>query len=179
MRCSACMHRRAATTLMLLATAFVPVQVFGQGAPTLELSNFSGVWQETIHEDSYERSGGPPLGDYQGIPLNAAGRMDDARDVIEMFLTQDQDRANALAAIAAPPPPSALKDTEGKNVIQYVLDLPENMPPGKTFGLILCFPAHDRPVGDEIYPVRAALERHRGNPRVEREATEVLWVLSV
>ena len=69
------MHRRAATTLMLLATAFVPVQVFGQGAPTLELSNFSGVWQETIHEDSYERSGGPPLGDYQGIPLNAAGRM--------------------------------------------------------------------------------------------------------
>jgi single-stranded-DNA-specific exonuclease len=32
-----------------------------------------------------------------GPRLNAAGRMDDARDVIEMFLTQDQDRANALA----------------------------------------------------------------------------------
>lgn len=32
-----------------------------------------------------------------GPRLNAAGRMDDARDVIELFLTQDVDRANALA----------------------------------------------------------------------------------
>jgi len=66
---------------------------------------------------------------------------------------------SAVALTAAPPPPSALKDSDGKNVIQYVLELPENMTPGKTLGLILCFPEHDRPVGDEIYPVRAALER--------------------
>lgn len=32
-----------------------------------------------------------------GPRLNAAGRMDDARDVIELFLTQDENRANALA----------------------------------------------------------------------------------
>jgi hypothetical protein len=46
-----------------------------QDAPALDLTDFSGVWEEGIHEDSYERSGGPPLGDYQGIPLNDAGRM--------------------------------------------------------------------------------------------------------
>ena len=37
--------------------------VFAQGAPVLELTDFSGVWAERVHEDSYERSGGPPLGD--------------------------------------------------------------------------------------------------------------------
>ena len=31
--------------------------------------------------------------------------------------------------------------------------------PAKQLGLILCFPEHDRPVGDEIYPVRQALTR--------------------
>ena len=56
--------------LVLLASRIV----FGQGAPVLELTDFSGVWAERVHEDSYERSGGPPLGDYQGIPLNDAGR---------------------------------------------------------------------------------------------------------
>ncbi len=63
----------------------------------------------------------------------------------------------AAAAIAAPP--SVLTDAAGKSVIQYVVEPPENITPGKTLGLILCFPEHDRPVGDEIYPVRAALER--------------------
>src|SRR5688572_2510127 len=43
--------------------------------PAFAQISFSGVWAEQITEDSYERSGGPPLGDYQGIPLNDAGRM--------------------------------------------------------------------------------------------------------
>jgi len=54
--------------------AFCAIPLFGQGTPTLPLTDFSGVWGETVHEDNYERSGGPPLGDYQGIPLNDAGR---------------------------------------------------------------------------------------------------------
>ena len=57
---------------LILIAAATAARVFAQGAPTLELTNFSGVWQETVHEDNYERSGGPPLGDYQGIPLNDA-----------------------------------------------------------------------------------------------------------
>lgn len=60
---------------LLAILCLAPAILWAQGAPTLELTNFSGVWQETVHEDSYERSGGPPLGDYQGLPLNDAGRM--------------------------------------------------------------------------------------------------------
>ena len=58
-----------------------------------------------------------------------------------------------------------LKDSAGKTVIKYVVETPENMAaagdldPTHQVGLILCFPEHDRPVGDEIYPVREALKR--------------------
>jgi hypothetical protein len=60
---------------------------------------------------------------------------------------------------------SELKDDAGKTIIKYVVETPETMAPvgtkdpAKQLGLILCFPEHDRPVGDEIYPVREALKR--------------------
>ena len=61
--------------------------------------------------------------------------------------------------------PSTLKDSAGKAIIQYVVEPPDSFAPPSTtdparqLGLILCFPEHDRPVGDEIYPVREALRR--------------------
>ncbi|WP_031498251.1 SEL1-like repeat protein [Bryobacter aggregatus] len=60
---------------------------------------------------------------------------------------------------------SSLKDEQGKTIIQYVVEAPpvlapaHTTDPAKQLGLILCFPEHDRPVGDEIYPVREALKR--------------------
>src|SRR5712672_2144626 len=60
---------------------------------------------------------------------------------------------------------SELKDEAGKVVIKYVVETPDGMAaagtndPAKQLGLILCFPEHDRPVGDEILPVREALQR--------------------
>lgn len=60
---------------------------------------------------------------------------------------------------------SELKDDAGKTILKYVVEAPEHTAgvqttdPAKQLGLILCFPEHDRPVGDEILPVRAALER--------------------
>lgn len=67
---------------------------------------------------------------------------------------------------AAPPAePSLLKDSAGNSIIRYVVEPPSSPAPANTtdparqLGLILCFPEHDRPVGDEIYPVREALER--------------------
>src|SRR5215467_15614957 len=69
------------------------IPAFPQGAPALPLTNFSGVWAERVHEDSYERSGGPPLGDYQGIPLNDAGRRKaDSHDHSEWSLPEFQCR---------------------------------------------------------------------------------------
>lgn len=58
-----------------------------------------------------------------------------------------------------------LKDANGKTVIRYVVEPPDSVAPagtadpGKQVGLILCFPEHDRPTGDEILPVREALNR--------------------
>ncbi len=50
-----------------------------------------------------------------------------------------------------------LKDADGKTIIRYVAEAPAN--PTGQLGLFLCVPEHDRPTGDEIYPVREALKR--------------------
>ena len=58
-----------------------------------------------------------------------------------------------------------LKDASGNTIIKYVVEAPANAAPAgttdpsKQLGLFLCFPEHDRPVGDEILPVREALKR--------------------
>jgi TPR repeat protein len=52
---------------------------------------------------------------------------------------------------------SELKDAAGQTIIRYVAEAPAN--PAGQLGLFLCFPEHDRPTGDEIYPVREALKR--------------------
>ena len=58
-----------------------------------------------------------------------------------------------------------LKGPDGKTIVRYVVEAPENIAaagtkdPAKQVGLILCSAEHDRPTGDEILPVREALER--------------------
>ena len=74
------------TPLLVLAALLAAFPVFAQ-------VDISGVWADRITEDSYERSGGPPLGDYQGIPLNDAGRMKaDSHDHSEWSLPEFQCR---------------------------------------------------------------------------------------
>ena len=52
-----------------------------------------------------------------------------------------------------------------KTVVDYAYEAPAGIAPAATrdpakqVGLILCFPEHDRPTGDEIYPVRESLRR--------------------
>jgi TPR repeat protein len=74
----------------------------------------------------------------------------------------------SLLILASPLPaaePAELKDAAGNVIIRYVVETPEGLAPAGTtnparqVGLILCFPEHDRPVGDEILPVREALKR--------------------
>ena len=62
-------------------------------------------------------------------------------------------------------PETELKDASGRTIIRYVVEAPENVAPANTkdparqVGLILCSAEHNRPTGDEIYPVREALHR--------------------
>lgn len=43
-------------------------------SPAFAQIDFSGDWAPVMHEDNTERVGGPMLGDYLGIPINAASR---------------------------------------------------------------------------------------------------------
>jgi hypothetical protein len=45
-------------------------------APSTATAEFdlSGEWANRVHEDQPERGGGPEIGDFTGLPLNAAGR---------------------------------------------------------------------------------------------------------
>jgi hypothetical protein len=42
--------------------------------PAFAQVDFSGGWVTKIHEDEPERGGGPEIGDYTGLPINAAAR---------------------------------------------------------------------------------------------------------
>ncbi len=63
------------------------------------------------------------------------------------------------------PPEQELKDEAGKTIVRYAVSAPagiaaaSTMDPAKQVGLFLCFPEHDRPTGDEMLPVKAALDR--------------------
>jgi hypothetical protein len=47
----------------------------GAALPACAQVSLSGVWSNRLHEDWLDRLPGPELGDYAGIPLNAAARM--------------------------------------------------------------------------------------------------------
>ncbi len=53
----------------------------------------------------------------------------------------------------------------GETTVRYAVEAPATLAPSATtdptkqVGLILCFPEHDRPTGDEILPVRESLRR--------------------
>src|SRR6266487_2413625 len=55
--------------LLCAVTVLYCVPAFGQTA------DLAGEYANVGHEDAMERAGGPPLGDYMGIPLTQAGRM--------------------------------------------------------------------------------------------------------
>ena len=70
-----------------------------------------------------------------------------------------------IAVRGAVPPELELKDEAGKTIIRYAVAAPTGLAPAgttdptKQVGVFLCFPEHDRPTGDEMLPVRAALQR--------------------
>lgn len=59
--------KRGLSIAALLAGAFVATSAYAQ-------SDIVGEWGQRQHEDSGERGGGPDIGEYQGLPINAAAR---------------------------------------------------------------------------------------------------------
>lgn len=58
-----------------MAGAFVALAALMTSGPALSQTNFAGVWSAGYVEDWPDRFPGPELGDYAGLPLNAADRM--------------------------------------------------------------------------------------------------------
>lgn len=89
------MHGVSRTTVIrgccLLAAMLLSVPAFAQPsfATTYQTTDFSGEWTEIPHEGSFQYD----LGDYSGIPFNAAGRMRaDSHDHTEWNLPEIQCR---------------------------------------------------------------------------------------
>ncbi len=57
----------------ILFASFVLTSI--SAAPAFAQIDFTGEWNPVYHEDGPERLPGPELGDYMGIPLNAAARL--------------------------------------------------------------------------------------------------------
>jgi hypothetical protein len=63
--------------------------------PAAAQSTLNGDWVGLFHEDQPERGPGPGLGDYLGLPLNAAGRQyADSWDASRLTLPEHQCRAH-------------------------------------------------------------------------------------
>ncbi len=59
---------RTKVTEFLILPALLSIPAFGQ-------ADYAGEWVPLFHEDLPERLPGPELGDYMGIPINAAARL--------------------------------------------------------------------------------------------------------
>src|SRR5947208_2372109 len=60
---------------LTVAFAASLVVLIGTGAPAFAQIDLTGEWRSLVHEDGPHRGAGPELGDYTGLPINAAARM--------------------------------------------------------------------------------------------------------
>jgi hypothetical protein len=61
------------------------------GTPTFAQVDFTGEWRSLIHEDGPHRGAGPEIGDYTGLPINAAARLRaDSWDASRLTLPEEQ-----------------------------------------------------------------------------------------
>ena len=80
-------HRhQPAAFLLLCSAALIALPAFAQVDAT-------GEWSPRLHEDQAERMAGPDLGDYLGLPINAAARLyADSWDASLLTLPENQCR---------------------------------------------------------------------------------------
>ena len=89
---------RAETRVFMTRHVFICIAVLtvSLGGTSANAQSFlNGDWVGAFHEDQPERGPGPDLGDYLGIPINAAGRQyADSWDASRLTLPEHQCRAH-------------------------------------------------------------------------------------
>jgi len=88
------------TVLSRAAAACIFIAILGFPAAASAQAFLNGDWVGTFHEDQPERAPGPDVGDYLGLPVNAAGRQyADTWDASRLTLPEHQCRAHAVPYI--------------------------------------------------------------------------------
>src|SRR6185312_14704748 len=86
-------RRKAMRAAQYLAVLLLAIGAATAMRPALAQEDPSGEWRPLYHEDYAERIPGPDVGDYLGIPINAAGRAKgDAWTATLLELPEDQCR---------------------------------------------------------------------------------------
>src|SRR5262245_5798151 len=67
-------HRSRVASILQLGIVVLAFLIVGARSLDAQI-NLAGVWSNRLHEDWLDRLDGPELGDYGGIPLNAAARL--------------------------------------------------------------------------------------------------------
>src|SRR5262249_34092674 len=72
------------------------VSSLGLGNTSFAQEDPTGEWGPRFHEDRFERIPGPPIGDYLGLPINAAARLrGDSWDATLIELPENQCRPHS------------------------------------------------------------------------------------
>ena len=72
--------------------------------PAAAQVNLSGEWAARQHEDQLERAPGPAVGDYLGLPINAAARMRANSWQASLLEIPEEQRHRQIAPAWATPP---------------------------------------------------------------------------
>jgi glyoxylase-like metal-dependent hydrolase (beta-lactamase superfamily II) len=85
-----------------------------------------GMWSRLSHEDNIHRVPGPDLGDYTGIPVNAAGRLKaESWDASILSLPEEQAKPHAAQYSMRGPGPNfrmgAIVDPQTQQIVAYTI----------------------------------------------------------
>ncbi len=102
---------------ILIALLFVGLWAY----PAYPQVDLSGDWAPRLHQDNQDRTSGPELGDYSGLPINDAARMiADSWDASRLSLQEHQCMSHMIAYMSQAPFPfrvSLVTDPNTQEVI--------------------------------------------------------------
>lgn len=110
-----------------MKTVLTLLLILGAARPALAQVDLSGLWSRNSHEDQIHRVPGPDLGDYTGIPLNAAGRLKaESWDASILSLPEEQAKPHAAQYSMRGPGPNfrmgTVVDPRTQQLVAYTIN---------------------------------------------------------
>ena len=112
---------------LMLRSVIVALSMLAAAAPAFaQQVDLRGMWSRLSHEDNIHRVPGPDLGDYTGIPVNAAGRLKaESWDASILSLPEEQAKPHAAQYSMRGPGPNfrmgAIVDPQTQQIVAYTI----------------------------------------------------------